>query len=101
MTELVPIMYNIAIQVVRIVYPSCVDIGCFSHTLDIVGEKLKAPVLNMLSSLCCPFFHIALKLSFSGRNRWEITHNSNNQLGSHVVYNKILFWFAKRGVQPS
>ena len=30
---------------------SCLDIGCFLHTLDIVGEKFKAPVLNALISL--------------------------------------------------
>ena len=62
---------NVAMRVVRIVYPSCLDICCFSHILDIVGEKFKAPVLNMFSSLWLSLFHTALKLGFSGRNRQE------------------------------
>ena len=47
---------NVAMRVVRIVYPSCLDIGCFSHTLDIVGEKFKAPVLNTFSTLWLSLF---------------------------------------------
>jgi hypothetical protein len=29
---------NLAMQIVRVVYPSLVDIGCFSYTLDHVGD---------------------------------------------------------------
>lgn len=32
---------NAAMRVVSIVYPNVLDVGCFSHTLDIVGEKFK------------------------------------------------------------
>ena len=50
---------NVAMRVVSsIVYPSCIDIGCFSHTLDIVGEKFKAPVLNTFSTLWLSLFFI-------------------------------------------
>ena len=37
---------SVAMQTVRIVYPNVLDIGCFSHTLDLVGEKLATPVLD-------------------------------------------------------
>ena len=31
--------------IVKIVFPSVVDVGCFSHTLDLVGDKLSTPVV--------------------------------------------------------
>ena len=37
---------NLAMQTVRVVYPSLVDIGCFSHTIDHVGDNFKTPVLT-------------------------------------------------------
>lgn len=37
---------NLAMQTVRVIYPSLVDIGCFSHTLNRVGENFKTPVLT-------------------------------------------------------
>ena len=37
---------NVAIRTSSIVFPKVLDIGCFSHTLDHVGEHLKIPVLE-------------------------------------------------------
>ena len=37
---------NVAIQTLKIVYPCLLDVGCFSHTLDHVGEKINANVLD-------------------------------------------------------
>lgn len=37
---------NLAMQTVSVVYPMLVDIGCFSHTLDHVGENFKTPILT-------------------------------------------------------
>ena len=37
---------NLAMQTVRVIYPSLIDIGCFSHTLDLVGQHFKTPVLT-------------------------------------------------------
>lgn len=34
---------NVAIRHLKILYPNLVDIGCFSHTLDHVGEKMATP----------------------------------------------------------
>ena len=30
---------NVAITTLKVVYPSILDVGCFSHTLDHVGEN--------------------------------------------------------------
>ena len=37
---------SVAVRTLSIVYPQVFDIGCFSHTLDHVGEHLRTPVLD-------------------------------------------------------
>ena len=38
---------NVAMQTLKIVYPSLVDdVGCFSHTIDHVGERFECPTLD-------------------------------------------------------
>ena len=37
---------NVAIHTLSIVFPRVLDIGCFSHTLDHVGEHMKITVLE-------------------------------------------------------
>ena len=41
---------NVAVQTLKIVFPLMFNIGCFSHTLDHVGEKLKTPILDKFVS---------------------------------------------------
>ena len=36
---------NVAVRTLKILFPSLIDIGCFSHTLDLCGDKIKAPNL--------------------------------------------------------
>ena len=37
---------GVAMKTLQIVYPMAVDIGCFSHTLNLVGERFKVPLLS-------------------------------------------------------
>lgn len=37
---------NVAMQTLKVIYPSIVDIGCFSHTIDHVGGNFKTPILS-------------------------------------------------------
>ena len=37
---------NVATRTLHIVYPNIVDIGCFSHTFNLIGEKFVTPVLS-------------------------------------------------------
>ena len=49
---------NIAMRTVKVVYPSLIDVGCFSHTLNLVGEKFATPHLSdFLSSWVTMFSH--------------------------------------------
>ena len=40
---------DIAMKTVSVVYSKVIDIGCFSHTIDHVGERMKTPVLDAFS----------------------------------------------------
>ena len=40
---------SVAMRTVSIVYNKVMDVGCFSHTLDHVGEHMKTPVLDEFS----------------------------------------------------
>ena len=84
-------------QVVSIVYPSVLDVGCFSHTWDIVGEKFKMPVLSTLFTMWISVFSHSPKTkalwkeqtgkamaSYSKTHwwsRWEILHQLMVQFG--------------------
>jgi hypothetical protein len=37
---------NVALRTLKVLYPNLVDIGCFSHTIDHVGENFDTPVLS-------------------------------------------------------
>ena len=37
---------EVALKTVKIVYPYCLSVGCFSHTIDHVGDHFTSPVLS-------------------------------------------------------
>ena len=37
---------GVAMKTVKVLYPDIVDIGCFSHTIDRVGENFHTPILH-------------------------------------------------------
>ena len=41
---------NVAVTTLKVVYLSLLDIGCFSHTVNHVGENFKTPVLTEFTS---------------------------------------------------
>ena len=42
---------TVAIRTLSIVFPQLIDIGCFSHTLDHVGDKMRTPILDEFINL--------------------------------------------------
>ena len=50
--KLVSVMHDraacngVALQTIKVVYSSIFNIGCFSHTLDLVGSKFDTPCLS-------------------------------------------------------
>ena len=41
---------GVAMRTLTVVYPKVLDVGCFSHTIDRVGEHFKTPVLSEFST---------------------------------------------------
>ena len=37
---------TVAMTTIKVLYPNLLDIGCYSHTLDHVGERFKTPTLD-------------------------------------------------------
>ena len=37
---------QVAMRTVKVIYHNLLDVGCFSHTLDRVGENMKTPILD-------------------------------------------------------
>ena len=37
---------GVALRTLKIIYPNLVDIGCFSHTVNLAGERFKIPLLG-------------------------------------------------------
>ena len=49
---------NLAISILRVMYPQALDIGCFSHTIDNAGSKFATPILDeFISSWITLFSH--------------------------------------------
>ena len=57
---------SVADRMLKIVFPKLFDIGCFSHTIDHVGECFNTPELNTLSRHGSGFFLRALNLDLLG-----------------------------------
>ena len=46
----------VAMRTVSILYDGLMSVGCFSHTLDHVGEKMKVPILEEFTKLWISLF---------------------------------------------
>ena len=40
---------GVALRTSKVVFPTIVDVGCFSHTLDLVGDRFSTPYLSSFS----------------------------------------------------
>lgn len=72
---------SVAMRTVKIVYPSVIDIGCVSHTLDLVGGRLQTPVLSSFVHYESAFSHTAQKLRLFGKSRQARVWHRSVKLG--------------------
>ena len=47
---------NVAMHVLQVVYPLTIDVGCFSHTINLAGEHFNVPTLNEFTRLWVSLF---------------------------------------------
>jgi len=55
---------SVAMRALKIVYPNVIDIGCFSHAFDRVGEHFKIPILTEFISYWLALFKHSIKAKF-------------------------------------
>ena len=56
---------RVAMRTIKVLYPNILDVGCYSHTIDHVGDHFKAPILDT-------FIHLWIGLfAHSPRTRCE------------------------------
>ena len=88
---------NVALCVFKVIHPNIMDVRCFSHTLDIVGNKFKTPLLATFSSYWISLFSHSprtkmLWKDYTGQamasysktrwwSKWEIFHQLMVQFG--------------------
>ena len=55
---------NVAMRIPKVVYPNVLDVGCFSHTLDLVGNYFKLPNLTEFVNYWLLLFSHSVKTRF-------------------------------------
>ena len=88
---------GVAVRTLAILYPNMLDVKCFSHTLDCVGENFDIPVLNEFISTWISMFSHSPKARLCWRkltgcsmksysatrwwSKWEVMHQLMIQFG--------------------
>ena len=112
-----------AMRTIKVVFPSLVDIGCYSHTIDLAGEKFDVPVLDEFFRLWINLFaysqhakmdwQMTTGISINSHSctrwcsKWEILHQVFKYFGdiipflqkaeaSHATTVKLLQFFSDR-----
>ena len=70
---------GVAMTYVRVMYPSLLDIGCFSHTLNNAGSKFNTRILNEFLSSWLRLFSHSPKARLAWRNRTGIAVKSHSE----------------------
>ena len=78
-------VYTAAMQIVSVMYPNAVDIGCVSHTLDIVGDKFVTPTLHLFFTLWISLFAHSPKV----KALWK---QETGQAMSNYMYSRTRWW---------
>ena len=87
---------NVAIRTIKVVYSNVLDVGCFSHTLDLVGNYFKLPNLTeFFSTVGFCYSRTVSNVSFCGKNTlgkgWLLTARPGGGVNGKL-YNK--FWYS-------
>ena len=88
---------NVAMRTLKVVYPTLVDAGCFSHAINLAGESFKTPTLSEFLHLWVSLFAHSPKarllwkeqVGFAVRSysatrlwsQWEVMHQLMTSFG--------------------
>ena len=93
---------GVAIRTLNVIYPSLIDVGCFSHTLDNVGDKFNTPTLDRFFKHWIGMFSRSpkTKLAWKARtdlpvptysvtrwwSKWEVLRNPHDAFGDVYAF---------------
>uniref|UniRef100_A0A1X7T065 DUF659 domain-containing protein n=1 Tax=Amphimedon queenslandica TaxID=400682 RepID=A0A1X7T065_AMPQE len=60
---------NVAMSTIKVLYPEVFNVGCFSHTIDHVGEKFKTPTLDEFVTAWITLFSHSPKAKLAWRTQ--------------------------------
>ncbi len=63
---------NVAMATLKVVCPFLLDIGCCSHTLDHVGEKIMTPTISEFATAWISLFNHSWKAKLAWRDQTSI-----------------------------
>ena len=61
---------SVAMKTVKIIYPNALDVGCFSHAFDRVGEHFNIPTLTEFIGNWLSLFKPGARAQIIVRKRW-------------------------------
>ena len=76
---------GIAMRTIKVVFPDMIDIGCYSHTIDFVGDKFRTPKLDTFIRLWVTLFAHSPRARLWWKNRTGKAMTSVEQVGSYVA----------------
>ena len=80
---------TLAMTTIKVLYSNLLDVGCYSHTLDHVGQTFNMPVLNDFIHLWISLFLTALVCVSNGRNlqgnQWHFSVIPDGGVGGKYV----------------
>ena len=75
---------DVAMRTIKVVYNALLDVECFSHTLNHVGERMNTPILHDFCTLGLLCFHEAQDPVCCGGPKRVSQHLHTPQLGGEV-----------------
>ena len=87
---------GVAMKTVKVLYPNLVDIGCFSHTIDQVGENFHTPILHEFGITWVSIFSYSPKTKLLWKEltgRQMISYSATRWWSGQEVYNQIMVHF--------
>ena len=84
---------SVAMATLKLLYPSLLDVGCFSHTLDRIGEQFKVPIAVEFTRLWISLFSRSPKARLAWRSycgRAVPTHSETRWWSQWEVMKQIL-----------
>ena len=63
---------RVAMNTLQIIYPNVLDVGCFSHTLEHVGEHFETPTLSEFGTAWSMLFSHSNKAKLPWKADWQI-----------------------------